>query len=58
MEKVQQEPVVRDGEIVIRRILPLALALDHRIADGVDAARFISEMIRHLSGPNLLLLET
>ena len=58
MGKVQDKPVVRDGEIVIRKILPLTLAFDHRIADGADAARFVSELIRHLSDPNLLLLET
>jgi pyruvate dehydrogenase E2 component (dihydrolipoamide acetyltransferase) len=58
MGKVQQKPVVRDGQIVIRNLLPLALSFDHRIADGADAARFVSEMIRHLSDPNLLLLET
>jgi pyruvate dehydrogenase E2 component (dihydrolipoamide acetyltransferase) len=48
---------VRDGQIVIRRMLPLTLAFDHRVADGADAARFVTEMIRHLSDPNLLLLE-
>jgi pyruvate dehydrogenase E2 component (dihydrolipoamide acetyltransferase) len=58
MGKVQEKPVVRDGEIVIRKILPLTLAFDHRIADGADAARFVSEMVRQLSDPNLLLLET
>jgi pyruvate dehydrogenase E2 component (dihydrolipoamide acetyltransferase) len=58
MGKVQEKPVVRDGAIVIRSMLPLTLAFDHRIADGADAARFVSEMVRHLSDPNLLLLET
>ncbi len=58
MGKVQEKPVVRDGEIVIRKILPLTLAFDHRIADGADAARFVSELVRQLSDPNLLLLET
>ncbi len=58
MGRVQQKPVVRDGEIVIRSLLPLALSFDHRIADGADAARFVSEVVRHLSDHNLLLLET
>jgi len=56
--RVQEKPVVRDGQIVIRKILPLTLAFDHRIADGADAARFVTEMVRQLSDPNLLLLET
>jgi pyruvate dehydrogenase E2 component (dihydrolipoamide acetyltransferase) len=58
MGKVQEKPVVRDGQIVIRKMLPLTLSFDHRIADGADAARFVSEMVRQLSDPNLLLLET
>lgn len=58
MGQVQEKPVVRDGEIVIRKILPLTLAFDHRIADGADAARFVREMVRQLSDPSLLLLET
>jgi pyruvate dehydrogenase E2 component (dihydrolipoamide acetyltransferase) len=58
MGAVQEKPVVRDGQIVIRKILPVTLAFDHRIADGADAARFVSEMVRHISDPNLLLLET
>ena len=58
MGKAQDKPVVRDGRIVIRKILPLTLSFDHRIADGADAARFVTEMVRQLSDPNLLLLET
>jgi pyruvate dehydrogenase E2 component (dihydrolipoamide acetyltransferase) len=58
MGGVQEKPVVRDGQIVIRKMLPLTLAFDHRIADGADAARFVGEMVRQLSDPNLLLLET
>ncbi len=58
MGKVQEKPVVRDGEIVIRKILPLTLAFDHRVADGADAARFVNELVRNLSDPNLLLLDT
>ncbi len=58
MGRVQEKPVVRDGEIVIRKILPLTLSFDHRITDGADAARFVRELARQLSDPNLLLLET
>jgi len=58
MGRVQEKPVVREGQIVIRKMLPLTLSFDHRVADGADAARFVSEMVRELSDPNLLLLET
>lgn len=57
MGRVQDKPVVRNGEIVIRKVLPLTLAFDHRIADGADAARFVSELVRQLSDPRLLFLE-
>lgn len=57
MGRVQEKPVVRDGEIVVRKVLPLTLSFDHRVADGADAARFVSEMVRELSDPNVLLLE-
>ena len=58
MGRVQEKPVVRDGQIVIRKILPLTLAFDHRVADGADAARFVTELARQLSDPKLLLLES
>ena len=57
MGRVQEKPVVRNGEIVIRKMLPLTLAFDHRVSDGADAARFVSELIRWLSDPKQLLLD-
>lgn len=57
MGRAQEKPVVVDGEILIRKMLPLTLAFDHRVTDGADAARFVTEMIRQLSDPALLLLE-
>jgi len=58
MGRVQERPVVRDGQIVIRRILPLTLAFDHRVADGADAARFVNTLTRLLSDPRELLMQT
>jgi pyruvate dehydrogenase E2 component (dihydrolipoamide acetyltransferase) len=57
LARVQEKPVVRDGQIVVRRILPLTLSFDHRIADGADAARFVNEVVRLLSDPGALLLD-
>lgn len=56
MGKIEDKAVVRDGQIVVRRILPLSLAFDHRVIDGVEAARFLNVVIRHLEDPNLMLL--
>jgi len=49
------EPVARDGQIVARLMLPLSLSYDHRIVDGADGARFVSEVIRSLENPLRLI---
>ncbi|HSE04639.1 MAG TPA: dihydrolipoamide acetyltransferase family protein [Methylomirabilota bacterium] len=51
------EPVVRQGQIVPRLMLPLTLTFDHRVADGVDGARFASEIVQLLEAPERLLAE-
>jgi pyruvate dehydrogenase E2 component (dihydrolipoamide acetyltransferase) len=54
--RARQEPVVRDGAIVPRLLLPLSLTFDHRVADGADGARFASAIVRRLENPDQLLL--
>jgi pyruvate dehydrogenase E2 component (dihydrolipoamide acetyltransferase) len=56
--KIQEKPVVRDGNVVIRKILPLSLTFDHRVVDGAEAARFLNTVIARLEDPDLILLET
>ncbi len=41
MHKIQQRPVVEDGEIVARPMMYLALSYDHRIIDGAEAVQFL-----------------
>jgi pyruvate dehydrogenase E2 component (dihydrolipoamide acetyltransferase) len=55
--KISDRPVVRDGQIVIRKMANLSITLDHRIVDGATAARFMNELIRLLQTPGLMLLE-
>jgi pyruvate dehydrogenase E2 component (dihydrolipoamide acetyltransferase) len=55
--KIEDRPIVNDGQIVIRKIMPLSLAFDHRVIDGVEAARFLNVVIDHLEDPDLMLLE-
>ena len=55
--KIQDRPVVRDRQVVIRTIMPLSLAFDHRVIDGVEAARFLNVVIQHLEDPDLMLIE-
>lgn len=53
----REEPVVRDGAIVPRLLLPVSLTFDHRVADGADGARFAAAIVRRLEQPDQLLLE-
>jgi pyruvate dehydrogenase E2 component (dihydrolipoamide acetyltransferase) len=55
--RARQEPVVRQGQIVPRLLLPLTLTFDHRIADGADGARFAGEIVQRLEAPERLLWE-
>jgi len=55
--RIQEKPRVVDGEITIRKVLPLSLAFDHRILDGGMAARFIKSVAQLLEDPGRLLLE-
>ncbi len=55
--RARLEPVVREGQIVPRMLLPLSLTFDHRVADGVDGARLAAAIIGRLEHPEQLLLE-
>ncbi len=54
--KIHKKPIVENNEISIADILPLSLAVDHRIIDGADAGRFLIRVKEYLSNPMLLLL--
>lgn len=54
---ITKKPVVAaDDSIVIRHILPVTLAFDHRFIDGGNAGRFMQHLRRYLQEPRLLLL--
>jgi len=50
------QPVVRDGTIEKRLILPLSLSFDHRLVDGAVGGRFLNEVAGYLQSPGKLLL--
>jgi len=56
--KIREMPVVKNGKLVVRKILSLALSFDHRVVDGAEGARFLNTVIARLEDPNLILLET
>jgi pyruvate dehydrogenase E2 component (dihydrolipoamide acetyltransferase) len=56
LSRAHLEPVVREGQVTARLMLPLSLSYDHRVLDGADAARFtrrVAEMLE--SGWNMVL---
>lgn len=56
VHKIEEKPVVRGGEIVIRSMMNLSVSMDHRIVDGQTGAEFMNDLIPYLENPALLLL--
>ncbi|MDH5673081.1 MAG: 2-oxo acid dehydrogenase subunit E2 [Myxococcales bacterium] len=56
LHQIKERPVVRDGQIVIGKIMILSLSLDHRIVDGHEGAAFAYDVIEQLEHPARLLL--
>lgn len=53
--RIAEAPLAREGQLVSGRVLPLSLVFDHRVVDGVYAARFLSRFMRLVSEPYTLL---
>jgi 2-oxoglutarate dehydrogenase E2 component (dihydrolipoamide succinyltransferase) len=57
MHKIEERPVVVDGEIVIRPMMYLALSYDHRLIDGREAVQFLVAIKGMIEDPARILLE-
>lgn len=57
LHKIEQRPVVVNGEIVIRPMMYLALSYDHRIIDGKQSVQFLRTIKELIEDPARLLLE-
>ena len=55
MHKIQERPMVVDGQIVIRPMMYVALSYDHRIIDGRESVSFLVRVKELLENPELLL---
>jgi pyruvate dehydrogenase E2 component (dihydrolipoamide acetyltransferase) len=53
---IRDRPVVRDGHIGVAKTVRVTLSADHRVLNGVEAARFIEDFKRVLENPMVLLL--
>ena len=57
VNRIVERPVVRDGQIVIRKMMNLSSSFDHRVVDGFDAASFIQTVKGYLETPARLFME-
>ncbi|XSG81859.1 MAG: 2-oxoglutarate dehydrogenase complex dihydrolipoyllysine-residue succinyltransferase [Methyloligella sp. ZOD6] len=57
MHRIEERPVVRNGEIVARPMMYLALSYDHRVVDGQGAVTFLVKVKEAIENPARLLLE-
>ncbi|WP_448567218.1 2-oxoglutarate dehydrogenase complex dihydrolipoyllysine-residue succinyltransferase [Thermus sp.] len=57
MHAIQERPVAREGQVVIRPMMYLALSYDHRIVDGREAVTFLRRVKELIENPVRLLLE-
>ncbi|PBB05188.1 MULTISPECIES: dihydrolipoamide acetyltransferase family protein [Salimicrobium] len=55
--RIDEKPVVRDGEIVVAPVLAISLSFDHRIIDGVTAQQAMNHIKRLLNDPQLIMME-
>jgi 2-oxoglutarate dehydrogenase E2 component (dihydrolipoamide succinyltransferase) len=57
MHKIQERPVVEDGQVVVRPMMYLALSYDHRIIDGREAVQFLVTIKEQLEDPARMLIQ-
>ena len=55
--RIVEQPVVRDGQIVVRKLMNLSSSFDHRVVDGYDAASFIQRLRTLIEAPAMLFIE-
>jgi 2-oxoglutarate dehydrogenase E2 component (dihydrolipoamide succinyltransferase) len=57
MHAIQERPVVRDGAVVVRPMMYVALTYDHRVVDGREAVTFLKHIKERIEDPARMLLE-
>jgi len=57
VNRIVERPVLRGGAVVARSIMNLSSSFDHRVVDGIDAARFVQALRTMLETPALLFVE-
>jgi pyruvate dehydrogenase E2 component (dihydrolipoamide acetyltransferase) len=54
--RIKPKPVVKDDEVIVRKMVTLSLVFDHRLTDGAPAARFLDYICELIEEPYLLFL--
>jgi pyruvate dehydrogenase E2 component (dihydrolipoamide acetyltransferase) len=57
VHRATDRAVVREGQIVIRKMMNMSVTFDHRILDGMTAAKFLLDVVKLLEHPAVLALE-
>jgi 2-oxoglutarate dehydrogenase E2 component (dihydrolipoamide succinyltransferase) len=57
MNKIEERPVVENGQVVIRPMMYVALSYDHRIIDGKESVSFLKTIKELLEDPSRLLID-
>jgi 2-oxoglutarate dehydrogenase E2 component (dihydrolipoamide succinyltransferase) len=57
MHRIEERAVVRDGQIVARPMMYLALSYDHRLVDGKEAVTFLVQVKEAIEDPKRLVLD-
>lgn len=52
--RTQEKPVVRNGKVEVRKMMPLSLTFDHRVVDGVAATLFMEDVVKNLENASSL----
>ena len=57
LHKIEERPIAKAGQVVVRPMMYVALSYDHRIVDGSEAVRFLVRVKELMEDPEILLLE-
>ena len=57
VNRIVERPVARGGNVVLRQVMNLSSSFDHRVVDGIDAARFVQALRARLEAPALLFAD-
>ncbi len=57
LHRIEERPVVRDGQVVVRPMMYLALSYDHRLIDGREAVTFLVALKNAIEDPTRILID-